>query len=98
MLRFFGSWCAGSAKGGGRSQNSQDTAKKRPHSLREGKVREGDASGSMASETGGDARRHDWLGPRNYPHLRGQDGTGLHGEKNEPGEGGGSVGLVRTNK
>ena len=31
----------------------QDTAKKKTHSLREGKAREGDTSGSMASGRGG---------------------------------------------
>ena len=85
--RFFGSWCAGSASGGGRSQD-RTRQKKKPHSHREGKAREGDASGNMASERGGGARRHDWPGPRKDPRLRGQDGTGLDGEKQEPREGG----------
>jgi len=37
---------------------------------------------------GGDVRRHNWSGPRKYLCLRGQNRTGLVGEKKEPGEGG----------
>jgi len=49
---------------------------------------EGNASGSMASETGGMQEDTTSQDPGKYPCLRGQDGTGLDGEKKEPGEGG----------
>jgi len=49
---------------------------------------EGNASGSMASETGGMQEDTTSRDPGKYPCLRGQDGTGLDGEKKEPGEGG----------